>query len=38
MADHQMVLEDISFSPPVWDKENQKYYRFAYQVNFENEK
>ncbi|WP_373497018.1 DUF4221 family protein [Aquiflexum sp.] len=24
------LREDINFTPPVWDKENQVYYRFAY--------
>lgn len=38
MVDYQKVLEEISFSPPVWDKENEQYYRFSYMVYFEEEK
>lgn len=38
MVDYQKVLEDVNFSPPVWDKENKKYYRFSYTIDFEEEK
>ncbi|WP_439484292.1 DUF4221 family protein [Cyclobacterium plantarum] len=38
VADYQKVLEDVNFSPPVWDKENKVYYRFSYTVDFEEEK
>src|SRR5690606_38322183 len=38
MVDYQKVLEEISFSPPVWDKENEQYYRFSYRIEFAEEK
>ena len=28
MVDYQKVLEDVNFSPPVWDKKNEKYTGF----------
>ncbi|MDN3687754.1 DUF4221 family protein [Cyclobacterium jeungdonense] len=34
MVDYQKVLEQVSFSPPVWDDENERYYRFSYRIEF----
>lgn len=38
MVDYQKVLEQVSFSPPVWDDENERYYRFSYRIEFAEEK
>lgn len=32
MVDYQKVLDEVSFSPPVWDNENDRYYRFSYRI------
>jgi hypothetical protein len=38
MANYQKVAEEISFLPPVWDGDNERYYRFSHLVAFEKEK
>lgn len=38
MVDYQKVLEEVSFSPPVWDNENDRYYRFFYRMEFAEDK
>jgi len=38
MVDYQKVLEEVSFSPPVWDSVNKRYYRFSNRVEFGKEK
>ncbi|SHM35255.1 protein of unknown function [Cyclobacterium lianum] len=38
MLDYQKVLEQVSFSPPVWDDKNEHFYRFSYRIEFAEEK
>ena len=34
MLDYKKMYEEISFSPPVWDNINERYYRLSYQINY----
>ncbi|WP_339717989.1 DUF4221 family protein [Cyclobacterium amurskyense] len=34
MVDYRKMYEEISFSPPVWDNNNERYYRLSYQVTY----
>ena len=38
MVDYQKMYEEISFYPPVWDMDNERYYRLSYQIEFKKEK
>jgi|GEM_PF-3180453 len=38
MVDYQKMYEEISFSTPVWDMDNERYYRLSYQIAFKKEK
>lgn len=38
MDDYKKILEEISFTPPVWDRTNELYYRFSYFIEFSEEK
>ncbi|SHM42313.1 protein of unknown function [Cyclobacterium lianum] len=32
---HRKIMEDISFMNPVWDEKKQVYYRFSYQMKYD---
>lgn len=34
MLDYKKMYEEISFSPPVWDNINERYYRLSYQLTY----
>jgi hypothetical protein len=38
MVNYQKVGEEVNFMPPIWDKTNERYYRFAHLIEFEKEK
>lgn len=38
MAAYQKVGEEVNFLPPMWDKDNERFYRFSHLMEFEREK